>query len=225
MELAFSDKYNEEHSKAYLEKHRTGFWRNRSNQRELNVASMALQSAGYPQSILDLPCGAGRFWPILVSSGATKLLAADNSPSMLEVARSSQAPEIAARFELMQTSAFDIQLTDNAVDSIFCMRLIHHVGEASDRQRLLAEFYRVTRETVCISLWVDGNYQAWRRYRLERKRSKKGYQNRFVIPRETIEAEFRDAGFRIRSFHDMTPKISMWRIYVLEKVIEETGTP
>jgi ubiquinone/menaquinone biosynthesis C-methylase UbiE len=118
---------------------------------------------------------------------------------------------------MLKTSAFDIDLPDNAVDCIFCMRLIHHVGTPEDRLRLLKEFSRVTRETVCISLWVDGNYQSWRRKRLEAKRPDKGYQNRFVVPTRVIEQEFLNAGFKIRSRHDMAPHISMWRIYVLEK--------
>jgi SAM-dependent methyltransferase len=185
-ELAFSSKYNQSHSEAYYKKHKQGFWRNFSNKREIACARAALQAAGTPTSILDLPCGAGRFWELLVESGATELTAADYSADMLEVARTSQPEELASRFTLLNTSAFDIDLPDNAVDCIFCMRLIHHVGTTEDRLRILKEFSRVTRETVCISLWVDGNYQSWRRKRLEAKRQEKGYQNRFVVPTKDI---------------------------------------
>jgi len=216
-ELAFSDKYDKAHSEAYYKKHKQGFWRNRSNKRETEVARRALAAAGNPGSILDLPCGAGRFWPLLVESSATELMAADNSESMLEVARTSQSAELVERFKLFQTSAFDIQMPDNSIDCIFSMRLIHHIGEPSDRLRLLKEYHRVARQSVCLSLWVDGNYQAWRRKRLEATRPKKGYQNRFVIPAATIENEFKEAGFKVRDSFDMTPLISMWRIYVLEK--------
>lgn len=216
-ELAFSGKYNKLHSEAYYRKHKQGFWRHFSNSREINTARRALRAAGNPTSILDLPCGAGRFWELLDESGATELTAADYSEDMLEVARTSQAEELASRFTLLNTSAFDIELPDSSVDCIFCMRLIHHVGSAEDRARLLKEFSRVTRETVCISLWVDGNYQSWRRKRLEARRPKKEYQNRFVIPAKVIEQEFIASGYKIRSYHDMAPYISMWRIYVLEK--------
>ena len=216
-ELAFSSKYNQSHSEAYYKKHKQGFWRNFSNKREIACAREALQAAGNPTSILDLPCGAGRFWELIGESGATELTAADYSADMLEVARTSQPEELASRFTMLNTSAFDIDLPDDAVDCIFCMRLIHHVGTPEDRLRLLKEFLRVTMETVRISLWVDGNYQSWRRKRLEAKRPAKGYQNRFVVPAKDIEQEFLNAGFKIRSHHDMAPHISMWRIYVLEK--------
>lgn len=216
-ELAFSSKYDQTHSEAYFQKHKAGLWRKLSNNRERNIARLALQEAGNPVSILDLPCGAGRFWEIIADSGATDLTAADYSESMLEVARSSQPDSLVSKFKLLQTSAFDIKLADNAVDCIFCMRLIHHMGESKDRLRLLNEFHRVSSKSVCISLWVGGNYQAWRRKRLEARRSKKGFQNRFVIPAEVIEREFVEAGFKIKRYLDMTPLISMWRVYVLEK--------
>jgi SAM-dependent methyltransferase len=218
VELAFSDKYDKAHSEAYYRKHKQGFWRNRSNNREIEIARRAIIAAGKPDSILDLPCGAGRFWSELEQSGAAELIAADNSESMLEVAKSSQPEELVSKFKILQTSAFDIKLPDKSVDCIFSMRLIHHIGEPSDRARLLKEYHRVTRETVCLSLWVDGNYQAWRRKRLEATRVRKGFQNRFVIPPATIEGEFEQSGFKVRKRLDMTPLISMWRIYVLEKV-------
>jgi hypothetical protein len=52
----------------------------------------------------------------------------------------------------LQTSAFDIALPDNAVDSIFCMRLLHHFGESAHRLALLQDFQQVTRDSVIISL-------------------------------------------------------------------------
>lgn len=220
-ELAFSSKYDQTHSEAYFQKHQQGFWRKLSDDREHKMARLALHAAGNPASILDLPCGAGRFWETIAATGATELMAADASEAMLKVAKTSQPQALVSRFRLLQTSAFDIKLPDNSVDCIFCMRLIHHVGESKDRLRLLKEFHRVARDTVCISLWVDGNYQAWRRKRLEAKRVTKGYQNRFVLPAATIEQEFSAAGFKVRRRLDMTPFISMWRVYVLEKNVLE----
>jgi len=42
-------------------------------------------------------------------------------------------------------------------------------------------------------------------------------KNRFVVERETIEAEFRQAGFRIVGHLDFLPGYAMWRTYVLRK--------
>jgi len=216
-ELAFSRKYDNGHSRAYFEKHRRGLRRRLSHAREVTLARQALAAAGHPDSILDLPCGTGRFWPTLIQSGASRLIGADFSEPMLSIAAALQPPGIASAFELIRTSAFDIPLKDDAVDCIFCMRLLHHVGDAHDRKRMLAEFHRVAKQSVCLSLWVDGNYQAGRRRRLEAKRSRRAYQNRFIVPAEIIEAEFRDTGFDIITRLDFLRRISMWRVYVLSR--------
>ncbi len=220
--LAFSDKYDRDHSQQYLSKHQAGLSRRLSNWRDMQLARRALKDAGEPNLVLDLPCGAGRFWPLLAEAPNRVILAADNSADMLQTALAGQPPEVVGRVKAFQTSAFDIDLSDNAVDSIFCMRLIHHVADHEHRIALLRECARVTRDTLIISLWVDGNYKSWKRSRLEARRARKGRagqnQNRFVVAREVIEAEFREAGFSEVSHHDFLPGYAMWRVYVLRKV-------
>lgn len=97
------------------------------------------------------------------------------------------------------------------------MRLLHHIGEAEHRRVILREFERVTRDSVIVSLWVDGNFKAWKRKRAERDRPSHDYQNRFLIPAATIEKEFEQAGFRIQEQLDFIPLYAMWRVYVLRK--------
>ena len=218
-EQDFSGKYSLERAEEYFRKHQHGSLSRRlSNWWETRMARKALRLAGHPESILDLPCGTGRFWELLAADPKRKLYAADYSEAMLTVARTHRPAALVQRFEIFQSSAFAIQLPDQAVENIFCMRLLHHIGEAEDRLRILQEFHRVARETVCLSLWVDGNYKAWKRVRAERRRPKrKRFQNRFLHQRKTVEQEFDQAGFRIRAFVDFIPKYAMWRTYVLEK--------
>ncbi|MEH6800487.1 MAG: methyltransferase domain-containing protein [Halopseudomonas sabulinigri] len=222
IKLDFSDKYDQQHASHYLEKHQNGLSRRLSSWRDMQLARRALKDAGEPKLVLDLPCGAGRFWSMLAETPNRVILAADNSADMLKTALAGQSPEVVARVKTFQTSAFDIDLGDNAVDNIFCMRLIHHVADHAHRLAMLRELCRVTRDTLVISLWVDGNYKAWKRKQLEARRAARGKrsenQNRFVVRRETIESEFREAGFRILNHHDFLPGYAMWRVYVLRKV-------
>ena len=163
VELEFSRKYNRPHSEQYFRKHQEGWARRLSHWRDAQVARYALKLAGEPALVLDLPCGAGRFWPLLAEKQNRVIIAADNSLDMLEVARESQPADVVARVRSFQTSAFAIDLGVNAVDCIFCIRLLHHIQFAKDRMTILKEFHRVTRDTVILSLWVDGNYKAWKR--------------------------------------------------------------
>lgn len=218
--LSFSEKYSKQHAQAYQKKHHDGLSRKLSNWREIQVARKALKIAGQPGIVLDLPCGAGRFWTMLKEKQNRVIIAADNSAGMLEVAQAANPRIVEQGIHCLQTSVFDIQLPESSVDSIFCMRLLHHIGSPQDRRVMLKELHRVTRDTVIISLWVDGNYKAWRRARIEQKRKARTTvisKNRFLIPRATIEKEFSTAGFNIINHIDFFPLQQMWRTYILRK--------
>lgn len=214
--LPFSDKYTDSHSQEYFQKHNEKKF---SDRMEHRMAQRALALAGNPSSVLDLPCGTGRFWSMLAQDPKRELLAADYSEAMLEVARRTRDPSVVQRFRLLQCSAFEITLPDDSVDCIFCIRLMHHIGDSTNRIAMLREFHRVSRDTVVLSLWVNGNYKAWRRRRLEDARRQRGENsdNRFIVPRAQFEQECREAGFEIVGHVDFLPRLFMWRAYVLRK--------
>jgi len=212
-----SRRYGIESAQQYFRKHRTGLLHRLSTWRELAIARQALALAGDPRVVLDLPCGAGRFWPMLAEKPDRKILAADSSEEMLQVARQMQPGELVARVESFQCSAFETGIEDGAVDNIFCMRLLHHIPESSHRIAMLREFHRVTRETVCISLWVDGNLKAYRRTKLKARRSQGDHHSRYIVERRSVESEFMQAGFQIKGHLDLLRFYSMWRIYILRK--------
>lgn len=219
--LAFSDKYDKAHAEHYLAKHQATLSSRLSHWRDVQLARKALQMAGDPALVLDLPCGAGRFWPVLAEKSDRVIIGSDNSENMIAIAMHAQPAAIVSRVRPLRTSAFAIDLPDGAVDSVFCMRLMHHIGDPVHRARMLKEFHRVTRDTVILSLWVDGNYKAWRRRRLEasraERRKKSGYQNRFVLSASTLQDEFGSAGFNIVGSLDFLPLYAMWRVYILRK--------
>lgn len=217
IKLEFSNKYTREHSQYYYEKHQKGWEPRLSHWRDEQLARKALKIAGEPQVVLDLPCGAGRFWPVLAENPGRKIIGADNSADMVAVALEHCPKEIASRVTAFQTSAFAIDMENNAVDSIFSMRLMHHIGQPEHRIAMLKEFHRVTRDTVILSLWVDGNLKAYQRRKSEERHPRGPNQNRFVIPAKQIEQEFAQAGFSVRDSLDFLPYYAMWRVYVLSK--------
>jgi len=217
IKLEFSEKYDSKHSFDYYRKHNEGLGRRLSNWREQIIAKKALKIAGNPSSVLDIPCGAGRFWPLLSKKPDRIIYASDYSFPMITVAKKLLDSDVVNRIPCFQASAFNINLKSDSVDSIFCMRLLHHIVDKEHRLELLKEFHRVTRDTVCLSLWVDGNYKAWRRKRLESRRNRKRYQNRFIVNGKVIESEFFEAGFEIIGQIDFIKYYSMWRIYILRK--------
>ncbi len=209
-----SDSYSHDRAHHYDQHHRSSLRNKLTNWREQRVLAAAMAAAGCPHSALDLPCGTGRFWPVFARAGVERLIAADGSAGMLAVAKSNRG-RIEVPAQLIATSAFSIALQDKAVDFVACLRFYHHLGRAEDRARLLAELKRVSRRHVALSLWVDGNFAGNRRLRRPPPPAIPGYGRRHCRARDEVEAEFRDAGYRIVRHWDVWPRVYMWRLYLL----------
>ena len=216
--LEFSEKYDETQARRYFEKHGKGFGRRLSNWRETVMLRKALKLAGNPKTVLDLPAGTGRFWEMLAGCPGRKIYAADYSNDMLAMGLDIRPDRVTRCIRPLQCSAFSIPLADDAVESVFCARLLHHIGEREDRRAMLKEMARVASRSICVSLWIDGNYKARRRRKLEARRKKKHYQNRFIVERRVIEEDFRQAGLKPIGRVDFMKYYSMWSTYVLGKV-------
>lgn len=210
-------RYDAETARHYLKMHRGSWLRRVSSWREIRLARRALALAGDPESLLDMPCGTGRFWPMLAATPARRLLAGDNSPAMLAAALGNATPATRARFEVQRMDAFALPLADGAVDHVLCMRLLHHFAAPADRLRILREIHRVARTGATVSIWVDGNLQSWRRRIQERRRAPDFPPNRIVVPRAIFEAELAEAGFGIRARLDVLRGIGKRRLYVLDR--------
>ena len=102
------------------------------------------------QIVLDMPCGFGRFAPLLVGLGLTPLWA-DISYAMAE--RTSRRTE--ARFGIGQFvgSATQIPLSTNSVDGAICIRLVEHFKHGQGRSDILRELGRVVRRWLVVSFY------------------------------------------------------------------------
>lgn len=217
IEVEFAKRYDQEHAQACLQARPVGLGRRLSLWRDERLVRRALKVAGEPGLILDVACGAGRFWPVLAEHGNRVILATDNSQDMLNHAQTHHPDSLLKRVRTFQGSAFDIGLSANAVDCIFCMHLFQHIASSEHRLALLHEFHRVSRDTVIVSVRLDGRF--------------KGLQNRFhdsgIVPLHSpesvpvnkvrVEAEFIEAGFEILGYRDFIPGCAVSRVYVLRK--------
>ncbi len=216
----FSEKYDPDHARKYFHKHNTGFWRQLSTWREVGMARKALELAGRPGSVLDLPCGTGRFWAMLAEEPGRRIFVADNSQDMIDAGLELRPREVVARIEKsFRCSAFDTGLPDNFVECVFSIRLLHHIEKSEDRVKMLKEFARISSGTVIVSLWVDGNFRAWRHEineaRKARTRGADRPRDRFVFKRAEIERDFAAAGLELIGHRDFIKHWDKWRAYVL----------
>ncbi|MGN8276545.1 class I SAM-dependent methyltransferase [Pseudomonas sp. SMV71] len=203
VELEFARHHDEQHAQVCCQpaprRVRLVFWRDEQMVRN------ALKVAGEPGLVLDVTCGAGRFWPVLAEHANRVILAADPSPDMLEHALTHHGGALLARVRTFPSSAFTIGLSTNAVDCICCLQLFRHVCASEHRLALLREFHRVSRDTVIVSVRIEG------RLKLGRP------PQRSLTGKADIEAEFRQAGFSVLWYQDFLPGFALTRVYVLRK--------
>lgn len=207
-------------AQSHLQNHRDGLARRLSRWREEQLARKALALAGAPTLVLDLPCGAGRFWPLLAEHPSRVIIGADDSAALLDVARAAYPPSLVDRVRTLRTSASDICLPDRSVDCIFSMRLAQRLSDTTQRLAILREFHRVARDTVILSLPVDGNYKAWKPARLKRMRAQRGENGArqcSALSARAVEQEYRASGFQILGHFDFLPLFAMGRVYVLRR--------
>ena len=175
------------------------------------IVRESLKVAGEPGLILDVACGVGRFWPVLGEHANRVILATDQSQAILEHARTHHPQSLMKRVRTFQSSAFNIGLSENAVDSIFCMQLFQHIACPELRLAMLGEFYRVSRDTVIVAVRVGGCFMGWRTDR-------RGPAAGPLASKAQVEAEFKQVGLRVLSHRDFLPGCASRRVYVLGKV-------
>jgi len=115
-----------------------------SDRWERAIFARMFDLVGHSESLLDLPCGAGRLFD-LFQSNATRVIEADFSPSMLALNAEDHARRATG---YVRCSGLKIPLGDRAVETVVSVRLNHHLSTAGDREQHLRELMRVADRAV-----------------------------------------------------------------------------
>ena len=173
--------------------------RQKRNARKWAAIRKALAATSGVRTILDLPCGTGRFTGALARDGY-EVVGSDISLEMLQKAATLDAgkkvdgqPTVIHGF--VQANAEHLPLRSDSLDCVVCIRFMMHVDPAT-RVRMLREFRRVSRRWAV----VDYRHKYTFRYLLSHTFGKLGLGRTPLsrVSRQDLEQEFRDAGFVIR---------------------------
>ncbi|MDF3021140.1 MAG: SAM-dependent methyltransferase, type 11 [Steroidobacteraceae bacterium] len=169
--------------------------RQKRNVRKWAAIRKALSQTTGVRTILDLPCGTGRFTGALAREGF-EVVGSDISHEMLKKAASIPDGKQKAIYGYLQANAEHLPLRTDSLDCVVCIRFMMHV-DAATRVRMLNEFRRVSRRWVI----VDYRHKYTFRYVLTHTFGKLGLGRSPLdrVSREDLEQEFRDAGLSIRS--------------------------
>ena len=174
---------------AYKQDYQDKLHRRYSDKRERKIFARLFEISGPCQSILDLPCGAGRLLG-LFRDHAAKVYEADFSPSMLRLNRDDHRSAAAGYTEC---SGLEIPFTDHSLDLVASIRLSHHLEQRADRHRHLSELFRVARKAVIVS-WFSHTSLKNRLRQLRAPFNKKKPKN--TLRTREVQTLAADHGFR-----------------------------
>jgi ubiquinone/menaquinone biosynthesis C-methylase UbiE len=173
--------------------------RQKRNRRKWAAISEALREATGIRTILDLPCGTGRFTGALAREGF-EIIGSDISMEMLQKAASVEIENPAGQQPAIrgyvQANAEHLPLRNDSLDCVVSIRFMMHVDPVT-RVRMLREFHRVSRRWVV----VDYRHCYSFRYVLTHTLGRLGIGRPPLsrVSRKELEKEFADAGFAIRN--------------------------
>lgn len=191
-------------------------------QRELRCLETCLADIAPGCEVLDLPCGSGRFLPLLLERGY-RVTAADCSPHMIDKARrfvlSTTDVDVPIQFELR-----DIMRTEYRTDrfgAVLCHRLFHHFNEPGTRIAALRELHRISAGPVIVSFFNSFAIDAIK-FRIKHFLRGTRPTDRIPIPLSQFREEVAESGFLIEQQHSVMWGLSPLWCLVLRHVPEES---
>lgn len=148
MQKSKLDNYNSVRgAEAYKGDYQTKLHRKLSDGLERKIFARFFAKLPRCESVLDLPCGAGRLFTLL-EERVPRVVEADWSYTMVELDRRDHAAKAAG---YLRCSALEIPVANGAFDLAVSIRLSHHLETRADRERHLGELFRVAKRAVIVT--------------------------------------------------------------------------
>jgi len=168
-------------------------------------------------SILDIPCGYGRFIKIFKKKGA-KIICSDLSFSMILRARN-RNPSF-ENFYFVSNLKEGIPLKSATIDCVFCFRFFHHLHEIEERKKVLRELARVSRKWIIISFYKINKIHLIQR-KIRKKLMKKKTEIKMISLKD-LSFETYQIGLEIIKIFPILKGIHSQHIVLLKKSNESS---
>jgi SAM-dependent methyltransferase len=189
--------------------------RQKRNARKWAAIQKALSLTTGVRTILDLPCGTGRFTGALARAGY-EIVGSDISMEMLGKAASIPDGKQPSIRGYVQANAEHLPLRNDSLDCVVCIRFMMHVDPAH-RVNMLREFARVSRRWVI----VDYRHKYTFRYVLTHTFGRLGLGRTPLsrVSTRELHEEFRQGGLTIREIVRVsTPLLSDKWVVLAERM-------
>lgn len=184
------------------------------NRRERKLLQKIFDSAGDEiVSILDIPCGYGRFTELLLKKSHNLTSADVSFPMVLTARKYSSSPDSSHRF--LVGDIRHLPLRDNSFDCVVTIRLFQHILNSSTRFQILQELHRVARKIVIISFYrynLLHRIERWVRCRIKNVNKKIS-----MLPLGDFEEELSAIGFKVLSIFPVIKYFHAHNVVLLKK--------
>ncbi len=205
-DVGIVDRYNKKRFKDGLH--------GKSTRRKWSLIQKALHGIEGIETVMDLPCGTGRFTQQILNQG-WRLINSDISNAMLSQARdlAENDPDLIGS---LRADAEALPLADSSIDLVLCIRFLMHVPREV-RPAIFREFARVTkrwvvldvRHTYCINTHMK---------RIRSRFNPKVKVPNFRYTMKTLNEDIRAGGLRIKRHVWNTPPFSEKLVLLCEAV-------
>jgi SAM-dependent methyltransferase len=209
-----SNPFKRQQVEQYELKRYRGFDQKLVHLRERRILRKILEKIGKEDAlVLDVPCGYGRFSPLLLERGLS-LVSSDLSFHMVE--RALERNEESVRLSgVVADGILGLPFKHQVFDLILSMRFFHHLHQKEKRKAVLEEFSRVAKEWVILSYYqINLLHIIQRRLRRRIKKSKTRIK---MLSRQEFHREVEKQGLKIVSVFPLFKGIHSQQIALLRK--------
>jgi SAM-dependent methyltransferase len=179
-----------------------------THRRECRCIVTGLEGVEAGSHILDLPCGAGRFLPLLLGMGY-RVTEADVGPEMVDEAKAKAEAENMDLNKLSFDVAdiMDSPYEDKAFDAVLCNRLFHHFPHSDLRQNALRELGRICKGPIIVSYFANLAWDSFI-FHMRHKLTRTKPPGRIPIWASTFNKDAEAAGLKVVQTLKTRPGIS-----------------
>jgi len=185
------------------------------NKRERKILEKIFESIEEKSiSILDVPCGYGRFSELLLEKSLNLTSADVSFPMVLTTRKYSPSPNSPHHFLVGDIK--HLPLKDNSFDCIVTIRLFQHILKSSSRYQILKELHRVAKKFVILSFYrynLLHSVERWVRCRIKNVNKKIS-----MLPLGNFEKELSSIGFKVLNLFPVMRYFHAHNIVLLQKI-------
>ncbi|MDZ4857797.1 MAG: class I SAM-dependent methyltransferase, partial [Candidatus Hydrogenedentes bacterium] len=152
------------------------------------IARVPLSDLTLP--VLDLPCGIGRFLPVL-HARVPRVIEGDWSNHMLQFARSKHEKNVLG---FVRASTAALPFAEQSFDLVFSVRLCHHFPTTQERAEYIREMLRISRRWVILTYLDKHSTQNTVRSMVRRL---KGKRLKWSMTKDEIAETAAEQGFTV----------------------------